>query len=361
MNDPHDHKHPAPQQPMEDAGTLALSEALASSFKLVKVIMILLVIVFLGSGVREVGSHERAIKLLFGKPVGAGESALLGPGWHWAWPFPINEIVKVPIGQVQEVKSTVAFYGITREQEAAGMDPVMRAVLDPAWDGYLLAGDGNIMHSRATMRYRITDPVRYAFHFINASNIVQDTLNNALNWAAARYIVDDAVRKNVAGFKHDVGRHATEILIAEDLGVSIENIEIDSIPPRQVKEAFDAVTGAENTRSKTISEAQAAANGLLARASGEADAIVNAAQANATRQVQSVAADAQYFKDQLKYYRANPGLYVARLKAERMGRVMENVRTKVIQNENDGSTRKELRLQVSREAPAPPPTNPSGQ
>ena len=111
---------------MEDAETQALSEALASSFKLVKVIMVLLVIVFLGSGVREVGSHERAIKLQFGRPVGSGESALLQPGWHWAWPFPVNEVVKIPIGQVQEVRSTVAYYGITREQEVAGIDPVMR-------------------------------------------------------------------------------------------------------------------------------------------------------------------------------------------------------------------------------------------
>jgi membrane protease subunit HflK len=356
MNDPHDHKHPAVQKPTEDAETQALSEALASSFKLVKVIMILLVFVFLGSGIREVGSHERAIKLQFGKAVGSGDGALLDPGWHWAWPFPINEIVKIPIGQVQEVKSTVAFYGQTREQELTGVGPVMMPTLDPRVDGYLLAGDGNIMHSRATMRYRISDPVRYAFYFQNASNVVQDTLDNALNWAAARYVVDDAVRKDVTGFKDEVRRHATETLIAENLGVSIENIEIDSIPPRQVKSAFDEVTGAENTRSKTISEAQADANGALARAVGEADAIINNARASATSQLATVAAEAQYFKDQLKYYQANPELYTARLKAERMGRIMEKVRTKVIQIENDGSTRKELRLQVNRE---PPPANTS--
>lgn len=351
-------KSEALQRPMEDAGTQALSEALASSFKLVKVIMILLVVVFLASGVREVGSHERAIKLLFGKPVGSGESALLESGWHWAWPFPINEIVKIPIGQVQQVRSTVAYYGITEEQELTGVDPEVRSRLDPAWDGYLLAGDGNIFHSRATMRYRITDPVRYAFQFTSASNIVQETLNNALNWAAVRYRVDDAVRKDVTGFIDEVRRYATENLIANDLGVLIENIAIDSIPPRQVKDSFDAVTGAENTRSKTISEAQAAANGVLARAEGEADAIVNAASANATRLVQSVAADARYFEDQLKYYRDSRELYIARLKAERFGRVMENVRTKVIQNEHDGNTRREIRLQVSREAAAPPPQKP---
>ena len=133
MSDPHQPKQqPAPggdARPLEDAGTQALAEALASSFKLVKVIMILLVIVFLGSGVREISSYERGIKLSFGRPVGAGEGALLRPGWHWAWPYPIDEIVKIPIGQVQEVTSTVGWYGRTKEQAATGIEPPMMPTL----------------------------------------------------------------------------------------------------------------------------------------------------------------------------------------------------------------------------------------
>ncbi len=360
MSADHDHQlPPAPERPdnrpLEDAGTQALSEALASSFKLVKVIMILLVVVFLGSGIREVGSFERAIKLQFGRPVGAGESALLNPGWHWAWPYPINEIVKIPIGQVQEVVSSIGWYGRTKEQELSGIDPVMFPVLNPVLDGYLLTADGNIMHSRATLRYRITDAVRYTFHFSSASNVVKNALNHALNHAAARYQVDDAVRKDLTGFKDEVRRRVDQTLIAQELGVVIENLEINSIPPRQVKDAFDAVLGAESISGTFINNAQTAANRIIATAAGAAQGVVNSAYADANRLTNSIAADALYFQDQLKYYRENPELYVTRLQAEYLSRMMTNVGTKIIQSETEPGSRRELRLQLGREPAAPPP------
>ncbi len=355
MSDPHDHSHPpapADSRPLEDAGTQALSEALASSFKLVKVIMILLVVVFLGSGIREVGSFERAIKLRFGKPVGTGDAALLNPGWHWAWPYPINEIVKIPIGQVQEVTSSVGWYGRTREQELTGIEPQMFPTLNPVYDGHLLTADGNILHSRATLRYRITDAVRYTFNFTSASNVVQNVLNNGLNYAAARFLVDDAVRKDVARYRDEVRRHVEQQLIARDLGVAIENLEINSIPPRQVMDAFTAVSSAENVTGTLINQAQTAANRIIATANGSAQAIINGAHADANRLTNSVAADARYFQDQLKYYRANPDLYVRRLQADTVGRILTNVQERIILDEKGAGSRRELRLQLNREPEA---------
>lgn len=361
MSDPHDHKHgpePEDNRPLEDAGTQALSEALASSFKLVKVIMILLVLVFLGSGVREVGSYERAIKLQFGKPVGTGDAALLSSGWHWAWPYPINEIVKIPIGQVQEVTSSIGWYGQTKEQAAAGMEPPMRATLDPSVDGFLLTGDGNIMHSRVTLRYRITDAVGYAFDFSNASNQVKNVVNNSLNFAAARFKVDDAVRKEVTAFKDEVRREIDRLLVAENIPVVIENLEINSIPPRQVKDAFDAVLGAEAIRSKTINDADGEANRVVALAAGEAQGIIDSAHADASRLTNSVAADARYFQDQLKYYRENPPLVINRLQAEYLGRIMTNVNTKIVQIQPGKDNRHEMRLLLSREPEKSESANP---
>src|SRR5437879_5007746 len=103
----HTHNHdelsgaaPAPENPM-DAGAQALADALRSSFAVVKFFMVLLIIIFLGSGVFTVGPQQRAVILHFGKPVGAGTKALLGPGLHFAWPPPIDEVVKVSITGIQ--------------------------------------------------------------------------------------------------------------------------------------------------------------------------------------------------------------------------------------------------------------------
>src|ERR1044072_3078349 len=58
-----------PERAQEDAGSAALSEALRSSFAIVKVLMIVLVIAFFASGIFTVNSQQKAIILRFGKPV----------------------------------------------------------------------------------------------------------------------------------------------------------------------------------------------------------------------------------------------------------------------------------------------------
>ena len=63
-----------------DAGSQALSEALRSSFGIIKFVMFLLVLVFLGSGMFKVGPGERAIKLRMGRVVGTGAAGLARAG-----------------------------------------------------------------------------------------------------------------------------------------------------------------------------------------------------------------------------------------------------------------------------------------
>src|SRR5438105_14941759 len=105
-------KDPGSQIPV-DSGSQALSEALRSSFAIVKVLMVVLLVVFLASGFFKVNPQEQAIILRFGKPVGEGPNALLGPGAHWSFPFPIDEYVKVSISGIQKAVSTVGWYATT--------------------------------------------------------------------------------------------------------------------------------------------------------------------------------------------------------------------------------------------------------
>src|SRR5262245_2571271 len=142
-----------PETPI-DAGSQALSEALRSSFGIVKFVMVLLVIVFLGSGFFTVGPQEQAIIIRLGRPVGEREKALLGPGLHWSLPYPIDEYKRVPISAIQKVASTVSWYATTPEQEQAGTETTSLPVGTPInllADGYALTADQNIIHTRATL------------------------------------------------------------------------------------------------------------------------------------------------------------------------------------------------------------------
>src|ERR1051325_9140719 len=117
-----------------DSGSQALSEALRSSFALVKFVMVVLVGIFRASGVFKVDQGTTAIFLRFGKPVGTGEAALLKPGLHFSLPYPIDDHVKVSIAGIQNVRSTAGWYAVTDAQRASGNEPPAGQTLNPAAD-----------------------------------------------------------------------------------------------------------------------------------------------------------------------------------------------------------------------------------
>jgi membrane protease subunit HflK len=337
-----------------DAGSQALSEALRSSFGVIKVVMVALVALFLASGFFTVGPQERAIVIRLGKPVGEGEKALLGPGLHYSLPYPIDEYIKVPITSIQKVKSTVGWFAVTAAQEIAGEDRYPLAVntpMNPEVDSYLLTADNNIVHSRATLTYHISDPVGYVFSFVSASNAVVNTLDNALVYCASQFKVDDILTRDVAGFKVAVVKRATELADAQNLGVVVEDCQIESRAPRQLQDAFANVLKAEVARHKALDEAHIKENQVTNRASADAQSRVNAAESDRARLVNDVKSQADRFQDILPKYRANPGLFAQQRLTETLSRVLTNVQDKIFLAEPaDGKTR-QLRLMLNREPP----------
>jgi membrane protease subunit HflK len=355
-HDDHDHSHGAPETPM-DAGSQALAEALHSSFAIVKIVMAALFVIFLCSGFFKVESNEQAIILRFGKPVGEGKKALLGSGLHWSFPYPIDEYVKVRVTEIQQVRSTVGWYATTPEQELAGTElPAPPGTpMNPAVDGYALTADGNIIHTRATLHYQIDDPIQYVFDFVSASNVVQNALNNALLFTAARFKVDDILVNDIPGFRDAVRKRAADLIEQEKIGISVGQCDVQSIPPRQLKPAFDAVVTAGQNRSKVLNDARSYENQVSSKASADAESRVNLAQSDRARLVNETASQAQRFSESLPNYQANPNLFVQQRLNETLGRVLTNVQDKIFLPERADGKSRELRLLLNREPVTPKP------
>ena len=342
---------PHPDTPV-DAGSQALAEALRSSFAIVKFVMFLLVVVFLGSGFFTVGPQEQAITLRFGRPLQQGDRGLLGPGLHWSFPYPIDEPVKVSISGLQQVRSTIGWYATSPAEEAMPTEQKIPfgVPLNPLVDGYLVTADTNIVHVRATLTYRISDPVRYVFSFANASNTVQRMLDTALLSAAARFKVDDILTRDVIGFKETLRRLATDFIREQELGVTVEDCVVErSRAPRQLQDDFESVVNAEVKRTKLIQEVHGYENQVLSKAAADASSRTNLAEADRARFVKEIAGRARQFEDLLPKYLDNSNLFVQQRLAETLGRVMTNVQDKIFITESSDGDRKEVRLMLNRE------------
>ena len=341
---------PDPARPLEqDLGSQALNEALKSGFRVIHWLMILVLISALFSGIVTIQPNEVAVILRFGKAVETRGDRLLQPGLHFAFPYPIDEIVRIPVGLSQTVQSTIGWYATTPELEAKNQEPPARDALTPGADGYLITSDGNILHCRATLKYRITDPVRHAFRFREMKSILQNALNNALLHGASEFTADAALYRRKIEFKEAVIEHLSERIRSQELGITLDPLDIQVAAPLSVRPAFEAVLAAEQERSQRINEAQADAGQTILKSAGESNAVHSASLAASNQMVLAVAAEAQFFSAQRQHFEANPKLVSQRLITETLERVFTNAQDKFILPAGHPGVARELRLQLNRE------------
>ncbi len=346
-----------PETPI-DAGSQALAEALRSSFGVVKFVMILLVCLFIGSGFFTVGPQEQAIIIRLGRPVGEGQKALLGPGLHWSLPYPIDEYRKVPITAIQKVTSTVGWFAITPEQELVGLDKMAVPAgtpMNPLVDGYVLTADKNILHARATLTFHISDPIAYLFNFANASNAVQNALDNALLYTASRFTVDDILTRDRVGFNEAVRKRVVQLVQQnnqdQDLGIEVEQCLVESRAPRQLQTAFEDVIKAAQTGEKARLDGNKYANQVMAKASADAQSRKNVAESDRTRLVNDIRSQAERFSELLPKVRENPSLFAQQRLAETLAKILPNLEYKIYVTEGAEGKPKELRITTNKDIP----------
>ena len=349
-------KEPKRPKVIEDAGTEALSDALKSSFWFVKGIFALLILGLFFSCFRQVHPHEVAVVLRFGKIVGIGKEAIRPPGMVFVLPYPIDELVRIPVAGTHSIRSTAGWHGRAAEYELSGESdvPPDAQSLKPGVDGYAITGDENIIHTRVTLNYTIDDPVAYAFSFANVTNVLENILNDTIIRVSAQFSSADALYENPTAYNDAIrARIEQKTQVENKLGIKISLVTVDTKVPIAVKVAFNGVQTAVDNKNKQINEARGYAGETLSKADAEASTILNRGMSRSNQVVQAVSAESRSFLSQLPYYQRDPGLFEDRLLAQTMGRVMTNAADKFfIPTSPDGRSR-ELRLQLNREPEKP--------
>ena len=344
--DPNQTPPPGQVPPAEDAGSQALSDALRSSFFIVKIIMVVLVLAFLSSGFFTVGPQERAILLRMGKPVGEGEQALLNPGPHWALPKPIDEIERIPSTSVQEAQSSVGWMLTPEERRQGAAPPQGGNSLDPASTSYALTADTNIIHVAAVLHYRITDPIHFHFDFFDAPVFVTNDLNNALLYAASQFPVDDILTRKRTAFREAVTVRMNELIDAQGLGIKVDRLDAEAAPPTYLLSKFNEVDTATQRRNTARTQAESYATTTLQEAQGAAAARTNVAESARSRLVFMVGALAKEFTDVRHGYERDPEFYKRVRQMVALEQIYTNAQEKILEPHQNS---RELRLNLGRE------------
>lgn len=306
----------------ETAGR-ALSDALQTSFRLLKFVLIFAAVLYPFSGVFRVQQHQQAIVLRLGKLRG-----IYGPGIHLGWPKPLDERILVDAARVQTLKTDAFWYALTEEERVTGREsPDFPNALVPGRDGYSLTGDGNILHTRWELRYRIARPAVFMLEVHEPTQVLEDLVRASVTGVSHRFRIDDALYEKATQFRAEVERELRRRLREEaPVGVEVEGLYVTLMsPPRQVRDAFDDVLRAEQERSRVVNEARGYAVGLSDQAAAEAARTVAEAEAWAKGEVALASAEARRFEELLARARAERSVVVSALYFSTLQRVARQV------------------------------------
>ena len=173
-------------------------------------------------------------------------------------------------------------------------------------------------------------------------------------YTAAHFKVDDAL-SDQDGFQEAVQQRAADLADQAQIGIAIDNCNIQNIPPRQLADVFTQVTTSRENSHNTVILAQTHANNTLLQAGAQSNAIVNEAESARTNYVSSVIADANRFSDLLPRYESNPDLFVETTLLPVMGEALTNVGDIWLEPTAGGGTSIENRLMLNRVLPEPKP------
>jgi Cu+-exporting ATPase len=211
------------------------------------------------SGLTQINADEVGVVSRFGRPLPDD----LGPGLHWRWPWPIENVTRVQPGRVCSVEigfRTVAGVGSAGSRAWAsphGNDGVRR-VPDEA---VLITGDGNLLEVQGTVRYTIANPRAYLFEVGDPPSILHSAAESVLREMVAGRTFADLLTTNRADFQ----RQALERLEARcgeygphGLGIRLEGLALHDLhPPQEVVASYHAVTRAMEKRDEEVNRAEA--------------------------------------------------------------------------------------------------------
>ena len=227
-------------------------------------ILIVLLLIWLGSGFYRVLPDEQGVVLQFGKFTKTTQ-----PGLNYHLPYPIERVFTPKVTKINRVD-------IGYRQSP---DSRVTAIRDVVEESLMLTGDENIVDIDYSVFWFIKDAGEFLFNIQDP----EQTIKSAAETAMREVIGQGAIQSILTEGRTDIERK-TSILIQQILddyqaGITVTQVQTQKAdPPSQVIDAFRDVQAARADLERQRNEAEAYANDIIPRARGEAEQILQQAE-----------------------------------------------------------------------------------
>lgn len=305
-----------PRPPVTDR--FSMVEGVRAGSRMIRWLALGLFILFWCSGITTIGPGEVGLVLRCGRLTGTTPAdQVRQPGLLMALPYPIDEVIRVPVKQEREI----AISALQRNNDSEG----------DSLPGYALSGNQNILNADLTLKYRISDPIAYTFSNHAPERLLRDTVIGAASEVIAQWKIDDVLRLQR---ESDIGPEklasvvrtkAQNLLDEINLGVELTAIEFREIqPPARVADAFQAVQSERIAIETKKREAEGYAARVVPAAEAESNSLIQMATRQATDLRTRAEEEVSLFNRVYDEYVRNPELVWNRLHLETIEGLMRD-------------------------------------
>lgn len=286
-------------------------------------VMIVIAIVWAGTGFYTVGPDQQAVLRFFGK-----ESGTASGGLHWYYPSPIGQrnVVAITTTRRLELGFRSGADGFTVAQSVTN-------------ESLMITGDVNIVDVQAVIQYKISDLSDFLFKVDDPGDpdrgippgqpdgrTLRDIAESALRQVVGARNIDDVLTTEKEQVQTDVLFKMRELAREYETGIDVLQVLLQNVnPPLEVQSAFEDVVRAREDRERLINLAEAYEASEIPKALGEAAKVTEAAEGFKTGRIARAQGEADGFEAILEGYLLSPEVTRQRLYLEAMEDILPGI------------------------------------
>lgn len=284
------------------------------------VIILVLLIIWLASGIYRILPEEQGVILRFGamnRPI-----TTAGLGYHMPWPIETLERDNVTF----ERRLTIGF---TRSGRGSTQDIPEESLM--------LTGDANIIDLDFVVQWKIGNLTDYLYKLRDPENSIKKVAESVMREVVGQNDLQRIITEKRADVSERVKALTQEILNEYGAGVIITQVLIeDATVPPPVMDAFEDIVRAAQDAETAVNKAQEYRNDIVPRARGEAIKIIQGAQGYKEKTINNAKGESGRFDQLFKSYSKSKDVTRDRLYLETMEEILQNGNLIIIDQDKNG-------------------------
>jgi len=277
---------------------------------------LLLVGLWMGTGIYVVNPRENGVIRLFGK-----FESLAEPGLHWRLPTPITSLVLV---DVETIRSDQVGFRVDNDGRAMRFSE----------EALMLTTDNSIVEAQMVVQYRVEDAASFVFKIQDPELVLHTTSEVALRSIVGRTDLVSLLTVGRASVEQQTRGFLQTLLDEYETGILVSDVKLQMVdPPDAVKDAFQEVTRALEDETRLENEAEAYFADQIPRAQGQVQVLIRSAASYQREQIERARGETIRFLSLLAEYRESPSVTRERLYLETLEDVLSRVEKTLIDSD----------------------------